>query len=234
MTRFRALFIQDVRVHLRYGFWYAAAVVALLWIGLLQAIPDGLEAYWVPFGIFVDLAPIGFFFIAGQQMFEKAERTIYGLVSTPLRFWEYLLSKLASLSLMAITVTLVVTAIVQFGATALTVNWGLLILATLLTSIVVLLLGFCLAAPFSSVSRFLIPSQVVLVPLFLPILEFFNFTDSAIIRLIPAHSMLELLQAGFTPMPIAQVTLHSFYLATWALGLSLLAQRMFNRYVVQG
>ncbi len=234
ISRLRTALLQDIRVHTRYGFWYAAIVVALLWIGLLQAVPEGLEAYWLPFGIFVDLAPIGFFFVAGQQMFEKSERTVFGLVSTPLRFWEYLLAKLASLTLMAVAVTLVVTAVIWLGAPTLMVNWGILTLATVLTSVVVLLLGFCVATPYASISRFLIPSQLVLIPLFLPLLEFFAFTDSALIRLIPAHSMLVLLKAGFASLSPAQVAFHSGYLLLWSVGLSLLAQRLFNRYVVQG
>ena len=42
-------------------------------------------------------AIIGFFFIAGTVFFEKQERTLGAVISTPLRFWEYLSAKLTLL-----------------------------------------------------------------------------------------------------------------------------------------
>ena len=47
-----------------------------------------------PYILLGDTCIIGFFFIAGTVFFEKQERTLSAIVSTPLRFSEYLAAKL--------------------------------------------------------------------------------------------------------------------------------------------
>ncbi len=224
---------QDFRIQFRYGFWYAAAFIALVWVGLLQAVPDGLHTLFIPFGIFVDLAPIGFYFIAGQLMFEKGERTIYGLVSTPLTFAEYLSAKLLSLTTMSVVLTWLVVLLMTLTGYHGGVNWGVLTIGTILTASVTLLLSFIIAAPYDNISRFLIPSQLFLLPLFLPLLTYFGLLEFWLIKLIPSYSMLQLLKGGLSTLPIAEVGLHVGYLCAWGVGLTFIARKAFDKYVVQ-
>ena len=55
-----------------------------------------------------DIAIIGFMFIGATVFFEKQERTIGAIVSTPLRFWEYLAAKLTVLVLISLFVAVTV------------------------------------------------------------------------------------------------------------------------------
>ena len=59
----------------------------------------GLRPVAEPYVLLGDTCIIGFFFIAGTVFFEKQERTLGAVISTPLRFWEYLSAKLAVLVL---------------------------------------------------------------------------------------------------------------------------------------
>ncbi len=98
----------DLLLQFRYGFYYAAAFTTLVWIALLSALPESALYLAVPFMIFADVAVVGYYFIAGMVLFEKGEATLFALVSTPLRFGEYLASKLATLSALAVVMSLIV------------------------------------------------------------------------------------------------------------------------------
>jgi hypothetical protein len=45
----------DFRLQRRYGFWYATAFVVLLWIGVLQLVPDALLGPAMPCLLMADL-----------------------------------------------------------------------------------------------------------------------------------------------------------------------------------
>ena len=113
-----------------------AAVVALL------------AARAEPYVLLGDTCIIGFFFIAGTVFFEKQERTLGAVISTPLRFWEYLWAKLAVLVLVSLLVAFVVPTIAHgFAYRPIP-----LIAGVLLGTLLMLLVGFVSSLPFASIS----------------------------------------------------------------------------------
>ena len=89
-----------------------------------------------------DTCIIGFFFVAGTVFFEKQERTLSAVVSTPLRFWEYLAAKLTLLVLISLLVAIVVPTISHgFGYRPLP-----LVVAVVLGTLLMLLVGFTTVA----------------------------------------------------------------------------------------
>ncbi len=103
----------DFHLQRRYGFWYATAFVVLLWIGVLQLVPDSLLGPAMPYLLMADLEFM-LFFIAGAVFFEKGERTVFALLTTPLRFRHYLTAKLLTMSALAL-VTCVVVVLVDYS-----------------------------------------------------------------------------------------------------------------------
>lgn len=231
MSRLAAAVRLDLLLQLRYGFYYAAAFVTLVWIALLYPLPDSLLDLAVTFVIFTDLAVTGYYFIAGMVLFEKGERTLFALLSTPLRFREYLASKLSTLTALAAVASLVVVV----AAYGLGFDVGLLMLGVVLMSLICLLIGFIVVAPFDSISRYLIPSQIPMVILGLPMLHFFGVWESPLFYLFPTHGSLLLLGGAFgTVSPSAwQIAYAVLYQLAWVGGLALLARWTFYRYVVQ-
>lgn len=232
MSRFSAAVRLNLFLQLRYGFYYAAMFVTVLWVALLIPLPQPAVALATPLVVFVELAVIGYYFIAGQVIFEKNEETLYALVSTPLRFSEYLGSKLATLTLLAIVASLVVVAFgygYEFDVT-------LLILGVTLIALVSLLLGFISILPFDSISRYLIPSQLPLAIMALPLIPFLDIWQSPIFYLLPTHGALILLGDAFSASaPAAGQMLYTIiYGLGWICALYLLAQAAFLRYVVRG
>lgn len=230
MSRLGATVRLDLLLQLRYGFYYAAAFVTLVWIALLYPLPASLLDLAVPFVVFTDLAVVGYYFIAGMVLFEKGERTLFALLATPLRFREYLASKLATLTALAMIMSLVVV-LAGYGTGF---HAAPLMLGVLFTSLVSLLIGFIVISPFDSISAYLIPSQVPMVVMGLPLIHFFGVWESPLFYLLPTQGSLLLLGGAFGTVPLAswQVTYSVLYQLLWVLGLALLARQAFERHVV--
>lgn len=220
----------DLQQQLRYGFYYAAGFVTLLWIVLLYSLPGAVEEVAVTFVVFTDLSAVGYVFIAGAVLFEKGEKTLLALLSTPLRFREYLASKLVTLTALALIMSLAVIA----AGYGLRFNPALLILGVIFTSLVSLLVGFIFVAPFDSVSEYLIPGQLPVLVLVAPLIYFFGILPSPIFYLIPTHGSLLLLGGAFgiTQLLAWQIAYAVLYQLLWVTGLALLARRVFDRYIV--
>ena len=230
MSRLLPTMRLDMLAQKRYGFYYAATFVTLVWVALLYPLPDEILDLAMPFVVFTDLAVVGYYFVAGMVLFEKGENTLSALVTTPLRFQEYLASKLATLTGLAIAMSLVVV-LAGYG---LSFNLALLLAGVILTSLVSLLAGFTTVSPFDSISSYLVPSSLVLTVLGLPIFCFFGFLVHPLFYLLPTQGPMLLLGGAFDPglLDAWQVAYAVVYPLLWISGLFLLAQRAFDRYVV--
>ena len=163
-------------------------------------------------------------------LFEKGEATLFALISTPLRFREYLASKLLTLTALAMVISLVV-AMAGYG---LDFNPVLFMLGVVLASLISALVGFITVAPFGSISSYLVPSSLVLTPLGLPVFHFLGLWQSPIFYLFPTQGALLLLGGAFVPDSLAvwQVAYALVYGSIWIAGLAFLAHRAFDRYIV--
>jgi fluoroquinolone transport system permease protein len=219
----------DFRLQRRYGFWYATSFVVLLWIGVLQLVPDALLGGAMPYLLMADLEFM-MFFIAGAVFFEKGERTMFALLTTPLRFRHYLTAKLLTMSLLAV-VTCIVVVLVDYGPG---IDASAFVAGVVLLALLMVLAGFITAPLFPSISEWIMPSTLVLVVANAPIIGYSGLYPHPAFALVPTEGPLLLLGASF-----GQVTLSAVqwgyaigYPALWIVGLCLLAKRVFHRYVI--
>lgn len=219
----------DFHLQRRYGFWYATAFVVLLWIGVLQLVPEHLIGPAMPYLLMADLEFM-MFFIAGAVFFEKGERTLSALLTTPLRFRHYLTAKLLSMTALAL-VTCIVVAVSHYGLPADPLAF---LLGVLLMTLLLLLAGFVTAPLFPSISEWIVPSTLVLVVVSLPLIGYSGLYPHPLFSLVPTHGPLQLLGAAFGQVELSagQWLLDVGYPALWVAGLCLLARRVFHRYVV--
>ncbi len=230
MRRLGAALLLDLLLQFRYGFYYAAAFTTLVWIALLSALPESVLSLVVPFMIFADVAVVGYYFIAGMVLFEKGEATLFALVSTPLRFGEYLISKLATLSALAVVMSLIIVGVsygFEFDA-------ALLLPGVILTSLIALLLGFIFVSPFEAISSYVVPSAIPHLIMAVPLIHFFGVWESPVFYLFPTQGSLFLLGGAFGVVSLAawQILYAVLYQLLWVIGLYLLARRAFDSYIV--
>ncbi len=229
MKRLASALRFDLLIQVRYGFLYGALFSALLWVALLKPLSEQSLVLLLPPAVFFDLGIVGFYFIAVLVFYEKGEAVLSALVVSPLRFWEYLTSKLTTLTLLAIVLSL---ALVLFTY-GLAFNLWLFVLGTGLMSLIALLVGFIAVAPFRSISSYLMPSGVYSALLYLPVVAYFGWWNHPLFSLLPTQGAMLLLQGSFRPLEDWQVLYALLESLVWIVGLSLLARSMFNRYIIE-
>jgi fluoroquinolone transport system permease protein len=225
VSRLSAALRLDLRLLWRYRVVYAGAFVAALWLVVLAQLPAELRPLAVPFALFTDLAVVGYYFLAGLVLLEREEGSLVALAVTPLRFPEYLASKLITLTALAIALSVAVAAAGQGGPWS--PAW--LVVGVVLTSLLTLLVGFLIVARYETISEFLVPSSLPFVVLMAPMLDYFEIWQHPLLYAIPSQGSLLLLRAAFAPVETWQLAYGVLYLTAWLLLLAPLTRPAFDR-----
>jgi fluoroquinolone transport system permease protein len=104
----KALLLADIRFQFRYGFYFVYLVFSLLYIGLLSAFPDAWREKAGIVMVYTDPAAMGLFFMGAIILFEKSERVLNSIAISPVKPFEYVLSKLFSIALISTLVGFVI------------------------------------------------------------------------------------------------------------------------------
>ena len=228
MTRLLSIARWDVQLQFRNGFYYVSAAMAVFFVILLRQFPQVDWAYWWPAIITGNLTINAYYFMAGIVLLEKGEGTMEAQIVTPLRPWEILTSKVATLGLLSLFETLTIVVLVQ-GAQF---NWFLLITAIVLYIAILALYGFIIVVRYDSISQFLLPSVIWTMGFSLPLLYYFDIWRHWVMFIHPLQAILILIQSAFTSLPAWQIVYGIGYALLWT-GIAMSASlRMFHRFVV--
>ena len=231
MSRLTSAVRLELTLQSRQKFLHAGVFSGLIWLAVLLPMPVNLRPVVEPYVLVGDVSIIGFLFIGGTVFFERQERTIGAIVSTPLRFWEYLVAKLTVLVLISLLVAVTVATVAHGFAYHLVP----LVVGVLLGTLVMLLTGFISSLPFASVTDWFLAATVPLVVLSLPILLYSGLWPNPVLYLIPSLGPLLLLGAAFDQVTLApwQVMYSVLYPVVCMAGLYRVAKAMFARYIIE-
>jgi fluoroquinolone transport system permease protein len=230
MTRLASAFRLELTLQIRQRFLHAAVFSGLIWLSVLLPMSHGLRMVAEPYILLGDISIIGFFFIAGTVFFEKQERTLGAVISTPLRFWEYLAAKLAVLVLISLFVALMV-ATIAHGFTYRPVP---LVVGVMLGTLLMLLVGFTTSLPFASISDWFLAATIPLAMMTLPVLHYSGVWPNPLLHLIPTQGPLLLLGAAFHQVSLTpwQTVYAVAYPLGCLAGLCRAAKAAFDRYII--
>ncbi|HEX6904673.1 MAG TPA: ABC transporter permease [Thermoanaerobaculia bacterium] len=233
MTRLLATLRRDVTSQVRYGLYAVSVFIVLVWGVLLGLLPGAAEidvAVIVPAFLAGNLLATTFYFMAGLVLLEKDEGTLSALVATPLRDSEYLLSKLITLTALAVVESLLVVALL-FGKGF---RWDLLIAGTALLGALYVLAGFLAVVRYDSINEWLFPSAVVVTALLIPLLPHFGLTRHGF-YLHPATPAFLLLRAACDPASVkGWEIVYGLLGSLFWLGMGFVwARRSFDRFIVR-
>ena len=198
MSTLSQLLRWDFTLQVRHGFWVAAFFVLLPWVAVLLSVSQEQASFLLPALIFLDISIAGTLFMAGVYFFEKREGSLYALVVTPIRTWQWLTSKLVSLTVMG-TVMCVVLVVIKKGIDA---PWGYVLVAILCINVLFILFGFILAAPNERFTNFILCFALFFGVMEVPCLAFFGISHP-LFWLLPTQPTLVLLRGAFDGMPPA-------------------------------
>ena len=231
MSRLASALRLEVALQVRQKFLHAGVFSGLIWLAVLLPLPPDLRPVAEPYVLAGDIAIIGFFFVGGSVFFEKQERTLGAVVSTPLRFWEYLAAKLVVLCAVSLFVAIVVAVIVGgFAFQPIP-----LVLGVVLGTLLMLVVGFITALPFGSVTDWflfaVIPLSVMLMP---PTIHYSGLWPNPVLYAVPTQGPLMLLGAAFDQLDMAgwQCVYAVVYPMVWLVILYRVAAAAFDRFVV--
>lgn len=233
----------DVRLQARYGIYYAAAFATVLDIVVAVWVifsPSGRRLI-VPAMLMLSLAATTYFFMVALMLFEKDENVLEGLIVTPMRHLDYLLSKAASLTLVTMLAALTVTIAVWIsprGSASTTINWHWIVLGGLSMGMIATFLGVWFGSRYDSFNTALLPSTMIIAVLNLPLIHYFGLFRSPLFYLLPSQGPMALFGAtflGFGNPTLAAWELPAAILSAivWV-GISfVLARSAFGRFVVR-
>jgi fluoroquinolone transport system permease protein len=231
LPRFAAAFRNDLRLQFRHGFYYVYLVLAIIYVIILRVLPDSARDLLLPLVIFTDPAIAGFYFIGAIVLLERADGTQQALFITPLRLRDYFLSKVLSLSTLALATSL---AIALFAVGPL-FNILALIIGVALTSILFVTLGLAFVSRFKVLNFYLFSAGLAVALMSLPLLGFLNIWDSLLFWLFPTQPCLVVIAVAFRPesYPFWEYVLAMVVLLAWIIGAWLWASRWYPRYVLE-
>lgn len=228
MTRLASTMHWDVRLQFRNGFYYAAGVVAVFCIALLSWLSEPHLAWILPPFVLGNLLVNTFYFLGGLVLLEKREGTLEAQIVTPLRTWEYLASKVATLAALSLIENLSIV-ILTHGP-----GFGVLPLVAGIASASALyaLLGFVAVARYDSINEYLPPSLVYAALFSIPMLPYFGVWESPLFYLHPMQAPLLLMKAAFEPVRSGLLLYGALYGLAWIAPLFLWSRGAFARFIV--
>ncbi len=229
MSRLLATLRWDAQLQIRNGFYAAAATVAVFFILLMSLLDTEALRKLLPAFIFGNLQINTFYFLAGMVLLEKREGTLEAQIVTPLATWEYLTSKLVTLSALAMVENLAIVAITYgFGFRILP-----LIVGMLLASLLYGLIGFAFVARYDSINEYLMPSAVLTFVLAIPLLPYFNTWPGWWHNLHPLYGPLLWMKSAFEPISAGEAAYGLLYPLVWIVLAFRLSQQAFQRFIIE-
>lgn len=186
--RLKKLIIGDVRFQFKYGFYFVYVIFTLCYIGLLQVFPLQWREKAASIMIFSDPAAMGLFFMGAIVLLEKSQRVLNSIAVSPIKVWEYILSKVISLGFISTLVGIFIA--LSSGER----NLLIIALGTFLGSTIFTLLGLIIAANIISLNQFLVATVPVEIICFLPPISYVFGYNRTYLLLHPGTIIIRLIQ----------------------------------------
>ena len=171
--RLKKLFLLDMRFQAKYGFYFLYAVLTVIYIAVLFALPENWKEKAAAILIFSDPASMGLFFMGAIVLLEKSQHTTCALAVSPVHATEYVIAKVSSLS----AISLVVAAILALAADA--DNLHIVLFGTFISSVIFTLFGIIVATKITSLNQFILWTVPIEAVCFVPaILHLFKITPA--------------------------------------------------------
>ena len=230
MNRLRATMWLDVRLQWRNKLYHVTALVAILAVPIIRYFFDKTMIAGVLPVYFLGTQGLAYFYAASMVVFEKSERTLEGIIVSPLRTHEYLVSKIVTVGGLVALECLVV-AIGAFGMAFQPVWFAL---GAMGMGAIFAVAGLAYVVRFQDLPSFLMPSVLIVGVLGLPFIHYFELWPNPIFYLLPTYPPFLLMAAAFTPQSSAIV---GYGLVGTAVAIALgyrWSRRSFQRYIIEG
>ncbi len=236
MSRLLSLLKTDVVVQFRnklYAIGIGVAVIIAIGISQLASVKH--LPLVVPTLMLLALGGSTLLYVAGMILFEKDEKTINALITSPLRVSEYLWSKIITLSTLA-----TIEGVVMVGGAMLIMGFWVpvpipnlipLFLGIMATGIVYCLVGIILVVRYEKLTDFILPMGAYAGILQVPFLYFLGLVEHPIFLVIPTSASTMLIKGAYVQLPLWQWIYAILYTSITILVFAFWAHRAFTKYI---
>jgi fluoroquinolone transport system permease protein len=184
--------------------------------------------------LFFDPAIIGIMFVGALVLFEKSENVLQALVMTPMKTDDYLLSKITSLTILSIISAAIFMSLMNIFNN---VDFNVIFLASgiILTSILLILVGFIFVSRLKSINEYLLAMVILFIGLtFPPMLHLSGLYENVIFYLWPTQAAFTIFTAVFNSNSLEawEIVYGIGYQIFWIGLLYYFARNAFNNYIV--
>jgi len=234
MSNFKTMLKWDLVLLSRYKIIHISILSVFLYFLTTQAVPDMDKPIFHTMLLFFDPAIIGIMFIGALVLFEKSENVLQALVITPMLVDDYLLSKITSLTLLSvISATIFILLLNIFSG--IDFNIPYLTISIILTSVMLILLGFILVSRVNSINEYLLAMFIgFLGLLFPPMLHLSGLYENVLFYLWPTQASFTLFSGVFNAasLELWEIVYGIVYQAFWIGLLFFLAKKAFHKHIV--
>lgn len=218
---------QDIYFQFRHGFYYAYAVLTVIYIILLRVLPADLVHPALTLILFTDICALGFFFIGAIVLLERGQNLTQSLFVTPLRLHEYLLSKALSFLLLSITSAL----LIILGAAVPMKDLLWFIPGMVFSTLIYTLFGLAFSVKARHVNDYFVKALGVGLLLSLPLFAYLQLFDTPLFYLFPTRGTLILLDVPGEEYALSQKLYSVFSLMAWLAVFSGWSYYRFDKHV---
>lgn len=226
--RFAGALKADIKFQIKQGFYSVYILLTIVYLLIISRLPENLNAIAVPLIVFSDPSVVGFFFIGGIIMLEKEQKILQYLVVTPLRSEEYLLSKIMGLALLSEAAGIFITLVTYKDS----VNWVVLVVGILLSSIFFTLYGFIAAAGCKTMNEYFITMIPYLLFALIPCFSLLGFKYDYLFNIFPSVAGLRLILGAFNEISIFEFLVYILFLCVVNILLFFKVNDIFHKKIV--
>lgn len=220
----RSLAVIDVVLAWRRGVVGAAVGAVAIYVLVLRLAPESIAQALLPYLVFSDPAALGFFFVGGIVLADRAEGTAAAIAVSPVSASSVLAARILVLASLG--------SLGGFGValgSGLDVDWITFVPAVVLTALLYTCFGYAVAMRSSSVNDYFARATAWSIPLFAPLVLFAVAPDAWFMALWPTTAALVLLRGeagpGVAGAAIVTLALATGIVGRWALAALEAAQR---------
>ncbi len=215
----------DLVFQTKQGFLSVYIVVSVLYIIILSQLPKEIMDYVVPILIFSDPSILGLLFMGGMLMLEKEQGITQALAVTPLRFYEYIVSKAIALG----AISVVVSISISLAAYGIAANYFYITVTVFLVSVMFTLIGYIVGQSCSGINQFILKSVPFIILATVPCLSLIGFKLSWLFYAFPTVSALKLIIGAYVGIQPIWAVIIILYIVAWDVLLMMLAKKTYNK-----
>ncbi len=239
MTSLKTMLKWEFLLQLRNMVVPVSFVTIILYIAVLYFIPAIKSDFFYTVFLFFDPALLGITFVGILVLFEKTENTLNALNVTPMEMRDYILTKITSLTILAVLASVLFVVLLYFLLEVTFNNFALsfffLLVGITLTSVFMTLVGFIIVSRYTDLNDYLMGmAGVILLLMIPPMLQLSGFFDSMLFYIVPTQASFVLLLGVFQEVETWEIIYAVAYLAFWIALCYFLAKKAFYKNIILG